>query len=129
MYSTRKSHVPFLSRVCPFSYCLDSSLNITKVRGNVLVCLHAGSSAESKLAKSAVVKEAGGVGMVLIDETDRDVAIPFVIPAAIVGRKEGHRILTYINNTRFVTSVVAKNFSVFFFILFSPLLLTLSSEQ
>ncbi|CAA2982722.1 subtilisin-like protease [Olea europaea subsp. europaea] len=86
------------------SYCLDSSLNITKVRGNVLVCLHAGSSAESKLAKSAVVKEAGGVGMVLIDETDRDVAIPFVIPAAIVGKKIGHWILTYINNTSNPTS-------------------------
>ncbi|CAI9758088.1 unnamed protein product [Fraxinus pennsylvanica] len=86
------------------SYCLDSSLNRTKVRGNVLVCRHAGSSTESKLAKSAVVKEAGGVGMVLIDETDRDVAIPFVIPAAIVGRKIGHRILNYINNTSNPTS-------------------------
>ncbi|KAD7478533.1 hypothetical protein E3N88_01669 [Mikania micrantha] len=80
------------------SYCLESSLNYTKTRGKVLLCRHAERSTESKLAKSEVVKAAGGVGMILIDETDKDVAIPFVIPAAIVGRRMGNRILTYINN-------------------------------
>lgn len=83
------------------SYCLESSLNITKAKGKVLVCRHAGSSTESKLAKGAVVKEAGGVGMILIDEADRDVAIPFAIPAAIVGNRVGYKILSYINNSRF----------------------------
>ncbi|KAI4314687.1 hypothetical protein L6164_027573 [Bauhinia variegata] len=82
------------------SYCLDSSLNSTKAKGKVLVCRHAESSTESKLAKSKVVKEAGGVGMILIDETDMDVAIPFVIPSAIVGRRIGKRVLSYLNRTR-----------------------------
>ncbi|KAG9456595.1 hypothetical protein H6P81_001103 [Aristolochia fimbriata] len=88
------------------SYCLESSLNSTKARGKVLVCRHAESSSESKLAKSVVVKEAGGVGMVLIDEEDKDVAIPFVIPAAIVGKEEGNRILSYINHTRNPRSLI-----------------------
>ncbi|KAL7231157.1 hypothetical protein ACSBR2_009432 [Camellia fascicularis] len=82
------------------SYCLESSLNSTKARGKVLVCQHAESSTESKLAKSKVVEAAGGVGMILVDETDKDVAIPFVIPAAIVGKKKGNTILTYIKHTR-----------------------------
>lgn len=86
------------------SYCLESSLNYTKTRGKVLLCRHAERSTESKLAKSEVVKAAGGVGMILIDETDKDVAIPFVIPAAIVGKRMGNRILSYINNTRAATS-------------------------
>ncbi|KAL3527347.1 hypothetical protein ACH5RR_012003 [Cinchona calisaya] len=86
------------------SYCLDSSLNSTKTGGKVLVCRHSGSSTESKLAKSVVVKEAGGVGMILIDESDKDVAIPFVIPAAIVGKQLGYQILSYINSTRKPTS-------------------------
>jgi hypothetical protein len=77
-------------------------LNGTKARGKVLVCRHAESSSESKIAKSQVVKEAGGVGMVLIDEADKDVAIPFPIPSAVVGREMGREILSYINNTRFV---------------------------
>ncbi|KAF9587240.1 hypothetical protein IFM89_039548 [Coptis chinensis] len=76
------------------SYCLESSLNSTKASGKVVVCRHAGSFSESKLAKSKVVKEAGGVGMILIDEADTDVAIPFAIPAAIVGARIGDCILS-----------------------------------
>ncbi|KAM3710047.1 hypothetical protein ACJW31_02G220000 [Castanea mollissima] len=82
------------------SYCLESSLNRTKARGKVLVCRHVESSMESKLEKSVVVKEAGGVGMILVDEADKDVAIPFQIPAAIVGRGTGDQILAYVNRTR-----------------------------
>ncbi|MCD7450631.1 hypothetical protein HAX54_007605 [Datura stramonium] len=86
------------------SYCLDSSLNRTKAKGKVLVCLHAGSSSESKMEKSNIVKEAGAVGMILIDEADKGVAIPFTIPAATVGKRIGNKILAYINNTRFPTA-------------------------
>lgn len=85
-------------------------MNSTKAKNKVLVCRHAGSSTESKLAKSVVVKEAGGVGMILIDEEDKDVAIPFAIPAAVVGKETGNKILSYINKTRFVLS---KNFNGF----------------
>ncbi|KAK9076171.1 hypothetical protein SSX86_004504 [Deinandra increscens subsp. villosa] len=87
------------------SYCLESSLNYTKTRGKVLLCRHAERSSESKVTKSQIVKAAGGVGMILVDE-DVDVAIPFMIPAAIVGRKVGKRILSYINNTRKPTSQI-----------------------
>ncbi|KAI8536719.1 hypothetical protein RHMOL_Rhmol10G0278800 [Rhododendron molle] len=86
------------------SYCLESSLNSTKSRGKVLVCRHAESSTESKLAKSKIVQAAGGVGMILVDEAGKDVAIPFVIPAAVVGKRTGNKILSYINRTRKATS-------------------------
>ncbi|CAL5373652.1 unnamed protein product [Camellia sinensis] len=82
------------------SYCLESSLNNTKAKGKVLVCRHIGISTESKLEKSRVVKAAGGVGMILVDEEEERVAIPFVIPAAIVGTGIGNKILSYINRTR-----------------------------
>ncbi|PHU25613.1 hypothetical protein BC332_03945 [Capsicum chinense] len=88
------------------SYCLDSSLNRTKAKGKVLVCRHAGSSSESKLEKSNIVKKAGAVGMILIDEADKGVAIPFTIPAATVGKRIGNKILAYINNTRFTSLLV-----------------------
>lgn len=77
-------------------------MNSTKVKGKVLVCRQDDDSTESKLAKAEVVKEAGGVGMILIDDADKDVAIPFKIPSAIVGRVTGDKILSYINHTRFV---------------------------
>ncbi|CAM8892429.1 unnamed protein product [Rhodiola kirilowii] len=82
------------------SFCLESSLDKGKVNGKVLVCQHAEGAQESMLAKSKVVKEAGGAGMILINEEGKDVAIPFVLPAAIVGRKLGDQILSYINHTR-----------------------------
>lgn len=88
--------------LCAYSYCLESSLNRTKARGKVLVCRHAESSLESKREKSIVVKEVGAAGMILIDEEDKNVAIPFVLPSAIVGRRTGAQILSYINRTRFV---------------------------
>ncbi|RWR72766.1 subtilisin-like protein protease SBT5.3 [Cinnamomum micranthum f. kanehirae] len=88
------------------SFCLESSLNSTKVRGKVLVCRNVGSSSESRLGKSIVVRKAGGVGMVLIDEGDDDVAIPFVIPAAIVGQRVGDKILSYVNHTRKPRSLI-----------------------
>lgn len=77
-------------------------MNRTKAHGKVLVCRHSGSSMESKLEKSKVVSEAGGVGMILMDDADQDVAIPFVIPSAIVGQQTGSKILSYIKHTRFV---------------------------
>lgn len=77
-------------------------MNSTKARGKVLVCQHAERSTESKLRKSMVVKEAGGVGMILVDEEDKDIAIPFTIPSAIVGMEIGNKILSYISHTRFI---------------------------
>lgn len=102
MYSFGYSYyiIESLHIVVSSSYCLDSSLNSTKAKGKILVCRHSGSTTESKLSKSIVVKEAGGVGMVLIDEADKDVAIPFLIPSAIVGKQAGYHILSYINRTR-----------------------------
>lgn len=100
--STSRTTLIFFSCPTSYSYCLESSLNRTKARGKVLVCRHVESSMESKLEKSVVVKEAGGVGMILVDEADKDVAIPFEIPAAIVGRGTGDQILAYVNRTRFV---------------------------
>ncbi|XP_020228756.1 subtilisin-like protease SBT3.9 [Cajanus cajan] len=90
------------------SYCVDSSLNKTKAKGKVLVCRHAEDSTESKLEKSKIVKEAGAVGMILIDEANQGIAVPFVIPSAVVGTKTGERILSYINGTRVPMSRISR---------------------
>lgn len=80
-------------------------MNRTKASGKILVCQHAESSTDSKLEKSVIVKQAGAVGMILIDETNKDVAVPFVIPSAVVGRRIGNHILSYINRTRSVSQI------------------------
>lgn len=90
------------------SFCLDSSLNSTKARGKVLVCRQADGSTESKLEKAQVVKGVGGIGMILIDDADKNVAIPFPIPSAIVGKVTGDKILSYINHTRKPTTKILR---------------------
>ncbi|KAJ6814465.1 subtilisin-like protease SBT5.3 [Iris pallida] len=89
------------------SFCLDSSLNETKARGKILVCRYSGSSSESRMGKSLVVKRAGGVGTILIDETEQGIASPFAIPAVSVGRAVGEKILSYVNSTRGATSRIS----------------------
>jgi len=100
LFSHKIETFSFLFFFSLFSFCLDSSLNETKARGKVLVCRHSGSSTESRLEKSLVVKKAGAVGMILIDEIEEGLATPFVIPAATVGRAIGEKILSYANHTR-----------------------------
>jgi len=82
------------------SFCLNSSLDSSKVAGKILVCLHPEDSFESRISKSQIVQAAGGLGMILIDEMGHSLAIPFLIPGAIVDNKVGAKILAYINNTR-----------------------------
>ncbi|KAL0915295.1 hypothetical protein M5K25_015701 [Dendrobium thyrsiflorum] len=89
------------------SYCLESSLNRTKARGKVLVCRHSSSSPESRLEKSLVVKKAGAVGMILLDEREDGVAIPFIIPAASIGSEAGDKVLSYLNKTRRPKSLIS----------------------
>uniref|UniRef100_J3MFZ2 Inhibitor I9 domain-containing protein n=1 Tax=Oryza brachyantha TaxID=4533 RepID=J3MFZ2_ORYBR len=85
------------------SFCLDSSLNRTKVRGKILICHHTKGSSDSRVSKSMVVKEAGALGMILIDEMEDHVANHFTLPGTVVGKTPGDKILSYINSTRLST--------------------------
>ncbi|KAJ4758286.1 Subtilisin-like protease sbt3.9 [Rhynchospora pubera] len=88
------------------SFCLDSSLNETKAKGKILVCRHSGSSSDSRVEKSEIVKRAGAAGMILIDETEYRVATPFVLPATSVNREVGDKIMSYLNTARRPKSII-----------------------
>ncbi|KAI9104298.1 hypothetical protein K1719_022870 [Acacia pycnantha] len=51
------------------SYCVDSSLNATKAKGNVLVCRHEESSTESKVAKTIIPKKTGEMILSYVNST------------------------------------------------------------
>lgn len=82
------------------SFCINGSLDPTKVRNKIVVCKHPQDVREPKLPKSLVVQAAGGAGMILIDELGSRTAVQFVIPALIVGNKGGQTILTFLNKTK-----------------------------
>ncbi|XP_057968572.1 subtilisin-like serine-protease S [Malania oleifera] len=84
-------------------FCLESFLSSAKATGKVVVC-HNGDETDKRVEQSKVVKEAGGVGMILVDEAYTGVGFSFLIPGASVGRTTGNKILSYINETRKPTS-------------------------
>ncbi|KAF0931433.1 hypothetical protein E2562_004560, partial [Oryza meyeriana var. granulata] len=88
------------------SFCLDSSLNRTKARGKILICHHAKSSSDSHVSKSMVVKKAGALGMILIDEMEDHVANHFALPGTVVGKATGDTILSYISSTRCASTMI-----------------------
>uniref|UniRef100_A0A0D9WS94 Inhibitor I9 domain-containing protein n=1 Tax=Leersia perrieri TaxID=77586 RepID=A0A0D9WS94_9ORYZ len=88
------------------SLCMDGSLNKTKARGKILICHHSRSSLDSRISKSLIVKKAGAVGMILIDEMEDHVANHFALPATVVGKATGDKILSYIGSTRHASTVI-----------------------
>lgn len=90
------------------SLCMTGSLIPTKVAGKIVVCDRGGNS---RAQKGLVVKDAGGVGMIL-DNTElygeELVADAHLLPSAGVGQKTGYAIKNYLfsssNPTAKITS-------------------------
>jgi len=80
--------------------CLTGSLNPDLVKGKIVVCVR---GVNGRVAKGAVVLDAGGFGMVLANApTDGEglLADSHVLPATLVGAKAGAIILDYIKSTK-----------------------------
>ncbi|XP_057973213.1 subtilisin-like protease SBT1.7 [Malania oleifera] len=76
--------------------CTTGSLISEKVTGKIVVCNRGGSS---RVQKGVVVKDAGGVGMILTNTElygEELVADPHLLPAATVGQTAGDMIKRYI---------------------------------
>lgn len=80
--------------------CLTGSLNPDLVKGKIVVCVR---GVNGRVAKGAVVLDAGGFGMVLANApTDGEglLADSHILPATLVGAKAGAIILAYIQSTK-----------------------------
>ncbi|KAL8456544.1 hypothetical protein ACS0TY_034677 [Phlomoides rotata] len=76
--------------------CLPGSLDPTAVRGKVVVC---DRGINARVEKGEVVREAGGVGMILANTAasgEELVADSHLLPAVAVGRKTGDLIRQYV---------------------------------
>ncbi|EFJ05953.1 hypothetical protein SELMODRAFT_236650 [Selaginella moellendorffii] len=80
--------------------CASGSLDPSKVKNSIVVCMHPQDSLDTKVGKSDLVLSAGGKGMILIDQADSGLAVPFALPATLLGPKDGAAILSYINSTK-----------------------------
>lgn len=80
--------------------CMPGSLDPTVVTGKIVVC---DRGVNARVEKGEVVKEAGGVGMILANTEasgEELVADSHLLPAVAVGRKMGDIIREYVKTTR-----------------------------
>ena len=50
---------------------------------------------DNRREKSIVVRQGGGVGMILVDPFLKDVGFQFVIPATLIGQEEAAQLQAY----------------------------------
>ncbi|KAI3447220.1 hypothetical protein Pfo_003885 [Paulownia fortunei] len=87
--------------------CLAGSLEPAIVRGKVVVC---DRGISPRVEKGAVVRDAGGVGMILANTAESGeelVADSHLLPAVAVGRKVGDIIRQYVKTAKNPTAVLS----------------------
>ncbi|XP_020588592.1 subtilisin-like protease SBT5.3 [Phalaenopsis equestris] len=80
--------------------CLPGSLDKKKAKGKILVCTR---GANVRLEKGEVVKLAGGLGMILVNDNftaDEIIADPHFLPATHITYSDGLKLLSYIKSTK-----------------------------
>ncbi|KAL4182563.1 hypothetical protein AMTRI_Chr11g150720 [Amborella trichopoda] len=81
------------------SFCKSNTLDPKQIAGKIVVCTIE-KITENRTAKSEVVKEGGGVGMILVDPIAKDVGFQFVIPATVIGQEEALELQTYLSTEK-----------------------------
>ncbi|KAL3362176.1 hypothetical protein AABB24_014845 [Solanum stoloniferum] len=81
-------------------FCSPGSLSDPAIKGKIVLCLR--SRSLRKVDQGQSVKDAGGVGMIIINEQEEGVtksAEAHVLPALDVSNADGKKILAYMNST------------------------------
>ncbi|KAK9127731.1 hypothetical protein Syun_016528 [Stephania yunnanensis] len=81
------------------SFCQNNTLNKSLIEGKIVVCTLE-TIQDNRLKKSIVVKEGGGVGMIIIDPLAKEVGFQFVIPATLIGQAEAEELRAYLTTEK-----------------------------
>ena len=82
--------------------CFPGSLDPTKVKGKIVACVR---GVNARVEKGAVVKRAGGVGLLLLNKLSDGNEIlsdPHVLPASHLNAADSISVLEYINKSRYI---------------------------
>ncbi|KAI5423182.1 hypothetical protein KIW84_046246 [Lathyrus oleraceus] len=67
------------------SFCKNNTLDPTLINGKIVICTIENFT-DKREEKSIIVKQGGGVGMILIDHNAKEVGFQFVIPSTLIGQ-------------------------------------------
>ncbi|XP_004514295.1 CO(2)-response secreted protease-like [Cicer arietinum] len=92
--------------------CYPGSLDYNKVAGKIVVCVNDDPNISRRI-KKLVLQDARAMGMILVDENNRDVSFDAgAFPFTEIGNLEGHQILQYINSTKNPTATILPTIEV-----------------
>ncbi|KAL5583134.1 hypothetical protein UlMin_015576 [Ulmus minor] len=77
------------------SFCKNNTLDSSLIKGKIVVCT-LDEISDIRREKSLIVRQGGGVGMILVDPLVKDVGFQFVIPATLIGQEAAEELQEYI---------------------------------
>jgi hypothetical protein len=83
----------FLFPFC-ISFCKNNTLDPTLVKGKIVVCTTE-TFLDNRGEKSIFLRQAGAVGMILVDPPVKDVGFQFVIQGTLIGQEEAEELQAY----------------------------------
>ncbi|KAK8987305.1 hypothetical protein V6N11_027061 [Hibiscus sabdariffa] len=97
---------PGKSGELPASLCMENSLDPNDVKGKIVIC---DRGSNPRVAKGMVVKEAGGVGMILANGASNGeglVGDAHLLPACALGSDEGDAVKKYVSSSPNPTATI-----------------------
>ncbi|EXB38468.1 Subtilisin-like protease [Morus notabilis] len=88
------------------SVCKNNTLDSSLIKGKIVVCTLEAIS-DNRTEKSVIVRQGGGVGMILVDPLLKDVGFQFVIPSTIIGQEEAEELQKYIKKAKNPTARIS----------------------
>ncbi|TKY67080.1 Subtilisin protease SBT5.3 [Spatholobus suberectus] len=81
------------------SFCKNNTLDPSLIKGKIVICTIE-KFTDDRGEKAKVVRQGGGVGMVLIDHNAKDIGFQFVIPSTLIGQDAVEELQAYIKTEK-----------------------------
>lgn len=79
--------------------CRQEALNVDKIAGKIVLC--------DTFITGASIVLANGLGVIIVDDSQPDVAYTFPLPATVISSDDGSTVMDYIRNTEYGLSYSA----------------------
>ncbi|XP_048140303.1 subtilisin-like serine-protease S [Rhodamnia argentea] len=89
------------------SFCKNNTLDPTLVKGRIALCMVEVLLRDNRREKAFSVRDAGGVGIILVDPVRQDVGFQFIIPGAVIGQAEAKELQSYMATEKYPTAKIA----------------------
>ncbi|KAL2507450.1 Subtilisin-like protease SBT5.3 [Forsythia ovata] len=76
------------------SFCKNNTLDPNLIKGKIVVCTLE-ILTDNRREKGIIVKQGGGVGIILVDALAKDVEIQFELPGTLIGQEEAAELQAY----------------------------------